>query len=1415
MRVGKIGLDIGSTTIKVVVLDEAEQLRFSCYERHNAKIGETLGRVLDEMGRLFPTESFCLRITGSVGLGLAERSGADFMQEVVASTTYIKRYYPQASTMIDIGGEDAKVVFLHAGTPDMRMNGNCAGGTGAFIDQMALLLNTTPQGLDELAAKARHLYPMASRCGVFAKTDVQNLVARHAGAEDIAASIFRAVAVQTIVTLSRGCDITPPVLFCGGPLAFLPALRKAFADYLALAPEHMIVPDNAQLLPAWGCAVSAGGEKCCPIEGWKARLLAVPQTDVRTYAALPALFTAPADYAAWKVRKAAGNKVEAALLPGRNEMILGIDSGSTTTKIVALDKRKHLLFSHYAANDGNPIQAVSNGLRKLLEACRQAGAVPVITGSCVTGYGEDLIKAAFRLESGMIETIAHYLAARELAPDVSFILDIGGQDMKAIFVERGVLSKMELNEACSSGCGSFLENFANSLGYSSADFSAMACKAAYPCDLGTRCTVFMNSKVKQMLREGAALEDIAAGLSYSVVKNCLYKVLKLKSVEELGTKIVVQGGTMRNDAVVRAFESLLGREVFRSDRPELMGAYGCALYAMQGATRDIPLEEMLNAAAFTADELSCKGCENNCVIARYRFANGNIYFSGNKCERHFSNRGDYRNQTGRNAYADKLHLLFDRNEAVRSGLAPGRYRIGVPRCLNMYEDFPFWRTLLVACGMEVVLSDGSSMAAYEKNACKVMSDNICFPAKLVHGHIDNLLEKGVNRILMPYALYERQEGKADANSYNCPIVTGYSDVVRSVGKLPVPLDTPAVSFKEEKRLYTQIRRYLSGLGVDESQIRPAFEKAMAAQQDYMDSIREVNQDILEQSRREGRLAILLAGRPYHSDPLVQHKIAESIAAMGVDVLTDDIVRGLDLPLADTHFVSQWAYPNRILRAASFVAAQDASLQLVQMTSFGCGPDALLTDEVRDLLGRYRKTLTLLKIDDISNTGSLKLRVRSLVESLRLEERLSGQEQERGHKGEDFVTTPPFEKKDRDRKILVPFFTPFMSPLIPALFQRAGYDAEPLPPPSVFTADTGLKYANNEICYPATLVVGDILTALLSGKYDRERIAVAITQTGGQCRASSYLSLIKRAMVSAGYTDIPVISVSTGSGLKTAQPGFSLPWGRILRATIASIVFSDALARLYYATAVRETRPGAAASIKDCYLEKARQLVLTQPERVQFKLFRRLLHEAVGEFLSVTRVGQTCPKVGVVGEIYLKFNAFANKGVVDWMVEQGIEVIFPVLIDFFMQGFVNREVNKASGVEDSSLPDWAMRFLAGRMQKIIESFNVIAAKHPYYHPLGNIYQEARAASEIISLNAQFGEGWLLPGEIALFAREGIRHVVSLQPFGCIANHIVAKGVEKRIKELYPGMNLLALDFDGSVSDVNVMNRMLLFIDSLKQ
>ncbi|MBN1414187.1 MAG: 2-hydroxyacyl-CoA dehydratase [Bacteroidales bacterium] len=1408
MKIVRAGLDIGSTTAKVVVVGSHGNIVFSSYKRHHADILGTTLILLKEIIEVTGDCRIVLTMTGSAGMGMAERFSIPFEQEVVAATHLIQKYYPATSTLIDIGGEDAKMVFLRPGNlPDMRMNGNCAGGTGAFIDQMAILLGCDIAQMNDLALQSEHIHPIASRCGVFAKTDVQNLISRNVCKADIAASIFHAIALQVITTLSRGHEMKSGILFSGGPLTFIPALREAFVRLLKLKQEDYVAPANATLLSAWGAALlnknTTGSQT---ISDLITRLNDKRiQGDLLQTHRLESVFNNRQEMEQWKLSKLTTRVLTAPLEHHQGIAYLGIDSGSTTTKIVVTDSQERILFSYYDSNQGNPVLATQKGLLELAGACKQKGINLLIQGSCSAGYGEDLIRAAFNLNTGIIETIAHYVAAKKIEPDVSFILDIGGQDMKAMFIENGALYRMEINEACSSGCGSFIESFAGSLNFPVNYFAEEACLAKSPCDLGTRCTVFMNSKVKQFLREGASVSDIAAGLSYSVVKNCLFKVLKLKNIDELGKNIVVQGGTMRNSSIVRAFEKLSGASVSCTEFPELMGAYGCALYAKSTCSDEtaVPLDHLLQASEYSTKSLQCNGCENLCLINKYVFNNGNTYYSGNKCERIFSNNGSFRVQ-GENIHQEKYRKLFDRASL------PGHDHpvIGIPRALNMYENYPFWHTLFTECGFAVRLSAPSTLKQYEAGVHSIMSDNICFPAKLMHGHIYDLIHQGIDRIFFPYVVYEKMEDTNASNSYNCPIVSGYSDVIKSAidpaGKYGIPVDSPVIGFRDKSLLKKACIKYLRSLGIHDSVIRHAFTKALNIQSQFENEMYERNRQIYEKSCDENKLTILLAGRPYHTDPLIQHKLSEMIHQSGVSVITEDIVRNDEhTTIKDTHIVRQWSYINRILKAAKWVARQGKHVHFVQMTSFGCGPDAFLLDEVRSILKRHHKSLTLLKIDDISNIGSLKLRVRSLIESLKYNHLLI-------KKVKPFITTKSYNADDKHVKILAPYFTDYLSPFLPAVFKLAGYDMEVLPKSNLLSAETGLKFANNEVCYPATLVAGDLIKALQSGKYDLNQTAVSITQTGGQCRATNYLTLIKNAMVEAGFAQVPVVSLSFGDNPDDNQSGFKINWLKIMPIAIATILFGDCLSKFFHASVIREKREGDALRIQQKYIAMADMLI----RKNDVKGITELLVSAANEYNTIITDTGRFHKVGIVGEIYLKFNSFSNKEVVRWLIQQGIEVAPPTLTNFFMQSFVNRKVMLQEHLMKSRMPGFVMKKIFQFISHRIQTANKAASVFRYFIPITDIFEESENGKEIVSLAAQFGEGWLLPAEIVSFAKQGINNVLSLQPFGCIANHVISKGIENRIKQLYPQMNLLSLDFDSGVSDVNITNRLHLAINNLK-
>jgi len=1417
----KAGIDAGSTTVKLVICAPDGSLLFSRYRRHHSLTLGTIGEMLLEARQHLGNLVLDLVLTGSAGMGVAESFQFPFIQEVVASTKIIRRRWPDVRTLIEVGGEDSKIAFFDDRfQPDIRMNGNCAGGTGAFIEQMAVLLNEPLNKLDELAQKSSALYPIASRCGVFAKTDVQALLSNRVSREDIAASVFHAMAIQVISTLSRGHDIENKVLFAGGPLTFFPSLRAAFIRLLQLDPEKDIAAgEHPELMAAVGAALCHEEGLVIEIE----KCLQLIQNGTmrgckEDQKRLPPLFHDQGEVDAWEEehRQKRVRRVDVSELQGV-PCFLGIDSGSTTTKLVLMDEEKRVALTWYQLNGGDAIGAARRGLLFLRDACRAAGVVPFVARTAVTGYGEDLIRAAFAIDDGVVETVAHYRAARHFLPDVSFILDIGGQDMKAIYVRDGGIADIQINEACSSGCGSFIETLANSLKISVSDFAGVACRAEAPFDLGTRCTVFMNSRVKQALREGATVGDISAGLASSVIGNTLYKVLKLHDPSALGDKIVVQGGTFRNPAVLRAFEREIGRQVIRPDISEVMGAYGAALTALQNHLAEparVSTFPGLDAEAqeniIGKRELRCGGCENNCKVVRISFSGGRNYFTGNRCERHFSNKGAGGQSAnlspkGENLFLDRLKLVFDQP------LMPERKPLltfGIPRALNMFENFPFWANFLTACGFQVVLSDPSDTRLFERGIRTVMSDNICFPGKLANGHILDLIEKNVDRILYPIVVFEAKEDADTLNSFNCPVVTGYPDVIRSAiapeGRYGIPLDCPVVSFRSRELLEKQLYAFFHGYGISRKTISAAVKQGREAQHRVREEMSRRAAALIEKARAEKRFAVVIAGRPYHADPLVNHGLPEMLAGMGVDVIPESAVPVANdgHVLKDISVLSQWAYTNRILAVSRFVAA-NPHLELLQLTSFGCGLDAISTDEARDIMSEKGKVYTLIKMDEISNLGAVRIRLRSMLDVAK--EKAQSFRQDAAMPG----FAPAVEKTFEDRTIIVPWFSPFYSPVIPAVFASLGCKVELLAPQERSSVEVGLRYVNNDVCYPALIVIGDIVKALQSGKWSPGKTTVLLTQTFGQCRASSYVPLARKALAAAGFGEVPVVSLSDGD--KLSQSGIPVDQKRLVKRLALGLMFTDPLSKMALATAPRELQPGSAMALQKKYLDALGILV----GREDFGILLDMLKAAIRDFNMIPVHGDPVPVIGLLGEIFVKHNEFSNNNIVDWFREKGVEVVVPPLLSFFEQRFVNEEFDQKSFMK-SSLRD---RVVLGLLDRYIGFYlhRVEAAMKGFRYNRGtrSLKELAQEAGNVASLANQAGEGWLLPAEIIAMVRQGIDHIVCLQPFGCLANHIIGKGVEKRLKGLYPQLNLLYIDMDPGITEVNILNRLHLMVMSVQE
>lgn len=1406
-----IGIDVGSTTLKVVVLNDWNEIIYKIYRRHKADFNTLFIEELNTVTSRFPDCRFTIAITGSAGMGISERTGIPFVQEVVASIEVVDKEYPDTHTLIDLGGEDAKMVFFKDGKqPDIRMNGSCAGGTGAFIDQMADLMNIPVEELGRQALKYEKLYPVASRCGVFAKTDVQNLISRNVPVSDISMSILRTVAVQSVTTLARGCDIQPKILCIGGPLTFIPALRDSFVELLNLDEADLIVPANSEYFPAWGTALyNREGET---IEDISLLIQKLGIKDHKRKDVLPALFANEEECQSWKENRKIKPLKRAELGSKKNiECFLGIDSGSTTTKILIMDTDGDIVYTFYGTNQGNSLRKVIEGLNGFYQEAKNKGVTFRFISSAATGYGEDLIKSALNLDYGIVETMAHLSGAQYVDPEVSFVLDIGGQDMKSIFTRNGVISNIELNEACSSGCGSFLQNFAATMNMGLSEFTKAACLAEYPSDLGSRCTVFMNSKVKQSLRENAALGDIAAGLAYSVIKNCLFKVLKITNLNLLGEHIVVQGGTFRNDAVYRALELLSGKSVSTTDYPELMGALGAALYArkMWQADKKPTLftgEEVLpDVNTVDTKELQCKGCTNKCSILRFRFDNGNICYAGNKCEKVFFSKATAA-EKGYNAFDRKNEILFARSGEKQTSVSG--LRIGIPRVLNMFENYPFWHTLLTECNLEVVLSPESTTALYQKGVGSVMSDNICFPAKLVHGHILALAEQKVDRIFYPMIVKEEKEFDSSVNSYNCPVVSGYPDVIRSSmepeEKFGIPFDKPVVTFSNDKAQEKACFTYLSSLGVSEAVFRKAFVKALKERNETKDALRDKQKALFDQAVRENKLVFVVVGRPYHTDPLIHQKVGQILSDMGVYVFTDDIFRHKESKgFGKLNIVSQWSYPNRVVQAAMEVAKLPQNVQLVQLNSFGCGPDSFFMDETGEILKQAGKNHTILRIDEIASPGSVRLRMRSLIESLKviIPDAVTGTKTFQGY-------DVAYKKEDRLKTILAPWFADFISPFIPALGELAGYKIINLPKTNTVSAEAGLVYGHNEVCYPSTLILGDIITALQSGKYDLDDVVVAITQTGGQCRATNYLAQIKSGLMNAGFSNIPVLVFAAGEVFQNDQKAFKLPVLKLMDIVVYMLLYADALQQMYSSTIIREKKKGATQHLFDFYIDRGVEAI----RRNDHKALLSLLEQAVADFNGVDIYDREFTKIGLVGEIYVKYNNYGQAHITEWLRSRNMEVVTPPIIDFVMQYFVNSQANVKNGLQKDNLFKHCLSLIFWKyMNDKIRKVEGIVKSYRFHVSSKSIYVKAKYASEILDLSNQFGEGWLIAGEVAGYARQGIKRVVCIQPFGCIANHIVAKGIEKRLRKFYPEMNLLYLDVDGGMAEVNLQNRLHFLIN----
>ena len=1401
----KLGIDIGSTTVKVSIIEDGGKLLFADYKRHFANIQETLADLLREGEEKLGALTVEPVITGSGGLTLSKHLGIPFVQEVVAVATSLKDYAPQTDVAIELGGEDAKIIYFTGGI-DQRMNGICAGGTGSFIDQMASLLQTDASGLNEYAKNYKAIYPIAARCGVFAKTDIQPLINEGATKEDLSASIFQAVVNQTISGLACGKPIRGNVAFLGGPLHFLSELRAAFIRTLNLGTDQIIAPDHSHLFAAIGAAMNSDPKTTASLHDLIERLSHGIKMDFEVKRMEP-LFTDEADYEKFRTRHASHDVKKGDLATYEGNCYLGIDAGSTTTKVALVGEDGSLLYRFYSNNNGSPL---ATAIRAMQEIHDQLPENAQIAYSCSTGYGEALLKSALMLDEGEVETISHYYAAAAFEPDVDCILDIGGQDMKCIKIKDGTVDSVQLNEACSSGCGSFIETFAKSLNYSVQDFAREALFAKNPTDLGTRCTVFMNSNVKQAQKEGASVADISAGLAYSVIKNALFKVIKITNASDLGKHVVVQGGTFYNDAVLRSFEKISGCEAVRPDIAGIMGAYGAALIARERydaskTTTMLPIDKILSLT-YKTTMARCQGCTNHCVLTINRFDGGRQFVTGNRCERGLG--GNKQKKDIPNLFDYKYHRMFD-YEPLTADLAP-RGTVGIPRVLNMYENYPFWAVFFKELGYRIVLSPKSTRQIYELGIESIPSESECYPAKLAHGHIEWLIRQGLTYIFYPCVPYERNETPEAGNHYNCPMVTSYAENIKnnveSLTDHKVHFRNPFMAFTNEEILTKRlVEEFTRDQSIPEKEIRAAAHKAwqelIASRQD----MEKKGEEVITWLKETGHHGIVLAGRPYHVDPEINHGIPELITSYGFAVLTEDSVSHLgrvDRPLIVT---DQWMYHSRLYEAASYVKTQP-NLDLIQLNSFGCGLDAVTTDQVNDILTRSGKIYTLLKIDEVNNLGAARIRVRSLIAAIRV--------REMRHYHKPIVSSAYsrvyFTKEmKKNYTILCPQMSPIHFDLIEPAVRSCGYNLEVLQNSDRTAIDTGLKYVNNDACYPSLIVVGQIMDALLSGKYDLEHTAVIMSQTGGGCRASNYIGFIRRALERAGMPQIPVISLNA-NGMET-NPGFKITLPLLTKA-MQAVVYGDLFMRVLYATRPYEAKAGSANALHEKW--KAICIKSLQKHSLSMAEFNRNIRGIIHDFDELPRRDVQKPRVGIVGEILVKFSPLANNHVVELLEAEGAEAVMPDLLDFLLYCFYNSNF-KADNLGGKR----STAHLCNMGISLLEYFRRTCRRElersTHFLPPARIQDLASMAKHYVSLGNQTGEGWFLTGEMLELIHSGTTNIICTQPFGCLPNHIVGKGVIKELRASHPEANIIAVDYDPGASEVNQLNRIKLMLSTAQK
>ena len=1426
------GIDVGSTTLKIAVVDpETRELLHAVYRRHGARQAACARELLAEAHQRFPEARFNVAVCGSGGRIVAKAIEAHYIQEVVANSLAIREFFPATRVAIELGGQDAKVVFFHHDphtgqlmASDMRMNGSCAGGTGAFIDEVASLLKITAPEFNGYAERGETVYPISGRCGVFAKTDIQPLLNQGVSKRDIALSTFHAIAKQTIGGLAQGMEIVPPIIFEGGPLTFNPMLIRVFAERLNLGEEDIILPDRPEMIVAYGTALSVG------------IMFAESENRYRREAALTALERPQSDFAetrAYEGRPFFASSAEAEAFAARHpveafsppdyprgtelKVYLGIDAGSTTSKFILLDEDENLVYRFYSNNNGTPLRVVQAGLLECYRYFTSKGITLRILGAGTTGYGEALFAAAFKADFHTVETVAHAEAALKYQPDASFILDIGGQDMKAISLAGGIVTGIVLNEACSAGCGSFLETYASSLEIPVEEIAGKAFSSAAPAELGSRCTIFMNSSIITEQKNGKSPDDIMAGLCKSIIENVFTKVIRIANLDALGESVVVQGGTFKNDAVLRAFEQYSNKQITRAPYPGEMGAIGIALLAKkeraeQGVETGIWKEsgfigaKGLEGFDFTKEPGHiCPFCSNNCNRTLVTFADGRRFVTGNRCERG-EIIGDVRDPevrerlkaAGRN-FAAVPDLMRRRRELLFADYAPRQvsppkeYTIGLPRALEFWESMPFWKTLFSALGFRVVLSSESGQKLYERGLKFVPSDTACFPGKVAHGHLMELIDKKVDRIFMPMMLRMPSENPGAVSNYLCSVVQGYPLILRESHEPArahgIPMDTPAFHWYDKRSRDKQLDDYFaSSFNIPSRIVREALVEADRAQQSFRDTLQEEGAQAIRQVEEDGSFAVVLAGRPYHNDFLVNHDLSHFFVRLGVPVLTIDSLpgfSGVDLnPVRGETVIN---FHVRMFEGA-LIAAEHPNLELAQIVSFGCGHDAVISDEiVRIMKESGGKDPLVLKLDESHVPGPLTIRVKSFVETVRAKRR-----RDMGAKTGERRLPDPFPAKytraDRKlRTIMVPTLSPTFTQFAAAVISREGYQAIPLPLAGRRAIELGKKYVHNDMCFPAQLNIGEAL-AYLESAPDPDALALGLAHFECDCRLAQYATVARKALDEAGYPSVPIIT--TGGDKKGIHPGLKLGLSFQFRMLIA-ILIGDGIDGMARRIRPYEKHAGETDRVHRHSIERVRNL-LTRGIGGVFAEYRR----AVSAFNGIALTSELRkPRVFVIGEILINYHPSSNAHIESYLEENGMEVVMPPMIDVF---------KKDAATVRESIRRFYVRFPVGEtIQTVltdklidlgIDYIESLSRGFRFFEPKDRYEDLARNIDGLVDPVFNSGKGWLIPADIIEQTRKGVNSFIIIQPFGCLPNHITGRGIVKSVKKQYPHIQVLSLDFD---------------------